>query len=222
MERASFYSLFRSGLEELALDVAPHVLDSFHEYLLLLMKWSQSMNLTAVREPEKIVVRHFLESLLLVKLLGNARTLVDVGSGAGFPGVPLGLAIPGMSVKLVESAGKKANFLRQLVRELAMPNVDVFHGRVENMADSPDHRRSFERATSRAVALSRRTLDAVARLLVPDGEFLVLAAGADQAYLDRLGRSLQGVRLAVTGVEEPSLPFERKPRRVIRLAPVGN
>jgi len=109
----------------------------FSTYLELLLKWNGKMNLTAVRQPEEIVTRHFGESLFAAELLhaklGSRIKLLDLGSGAGFPGLPIKIALPSLQVTLAESQQKKAMFLREAVRALAVTGVDVFHGRAEEL-----------------------------------------------------------------------------------------
>ena len=117
-------------------------------YLDLLVKWNARTNLTAIRDPEQIVQRHFGESLFTSRHLGpQTRTLLDLGSGAGFPGLPIALLHPEIAVTLAESQNKKAAFLREAVRTLELPNVTVWPNRAESL--SADRR--FDTVTLRAV-----------------------------------------------------------------------
>lgn len=115
-------------------------------YLDLLLKWNAKLNLTAVREPGAIVKRHFLESIQCAQLIPDVRTLLDFGSGAGFPGVPIAICRSEIKVTLAESQGKKVAFLREATRRLGL-NTEVFAGRVEEMSKE----RQFEAVTLRAV-----------------------------------------------------------------------
>ncbi len=111
----------------------PSIHDKLLIYLELIMKWNARINLTAIREPEEIVRRHFGESLFVGGQLGACRTLLDFGSGAGFPGVPIQLLRPEVQVTLAESQGKKAAFLHEVVRSLGL-TTEVWAGRVDEMA----------------------------------------------------------------------------------------
>lgn len=115
-------------------------------YLELILKWNARFNLTAIRTPEEIVRRHFGESLFVATRLGPCQTLLDFGSGAGFPGLPIQLLRPDLQVTLAESRSKKASFLREVVRSLGL-STEVWAGRVEAM---PAERR-FDAVTLRAV-----------------------------------------------------------------------
>jgi 16S rRNA (guanine527-N7)-methyltransferase len=133
-------------------------------YLDLLLRWNARTNLTAIREPEEIVRRHFGESLFAAAHLPECSMLLDLGSGAGFPGLPIQLARPGLQVTLAESQNKKASFLREAVRTLGLP-TEVWGDRVERM---PAERR-FDVVTLRAVDNPAVALELARGRLVPGG-----------------------------------------------------
>src|ERR1700689_1316592 len=135
----------RFSLDVAALD--ERVVDQFEGYLALLMKWNARVNLTGGRQPEEIVRRHFAESIFAAQQMPKqVKTLLDFGSGAGFPGIPIAICRPKIGVTLAESKGKKAAFLREAVRTLGLRS-EVWAGRVEEMASE----RVFDAVTLRAV-----------------------------------------------------------------------
>jgi len=135
-----------------------HVLPKLSLYLELLLKWNARTNLTAIREPEEIVRRHFGESLFAgLHLAPGANTVLDFGSGAGFPGLPIAILLPEITVTLAESQNKKATFLREVARTLALP-VEIWAARVETMPES----RVFHTVTLRAVDNMSAALSAAA------------------------------------------------------------
>jgi 16S rRNA (guanine527-N7)-methyltransferase len=139
-------------------------------YLDLLLRWNARTNLTAIRSPEEIVRRHFGESLFAGANLGEPLpdTLLDLGSGAGFPGLPIALLHPLIAVTLAESQNKKATFLREVVRTLELPNVEVWAGRAEDLAAG----RRFHTVALRAVDNMQAALAAAAEL--SEGQVLLL------------------------------------------------
>jgi 16S rRNA (guanine527-N7)-methyltransferase len=144
----------------------PRIYSQLAEYLALILKWNARTNLTAIRTPEEIVRRHFGESLFAAAHLGACPTLLDFGSGAGFPGLPIQLLRPEIQVTLAESQGKKAAFLREVVRTLALP-TEVWAARVESMPAS----RQFHTVALRAVdkmdaAIDEATTRASHQLLI--------------------------------------------------------
>jgi 16S rRNA (guanine527-N7)-methyltransferase len=162
------------------------LLDQLQLYLNLLLRWNARVSLTSVRNPEQIVTRHFGESLFAARVLtrhpgsraAKPRSLVDIGSGAGFPGVPIKLLIPEVELTLIESQNKKATFLREVVRTLELENVQVFGGRAEQWHSSADI------VTIRAVEQFARVVPVAADLVSEQG-MLCLLIGEDQIKASR-------------------------------------
>lgn len=141
------------GLAALGIALTPTQAAQLVRYRDLLLEWNKRINLTAVTEPAAVEVRHFLDSLVALPLLpSNARTLVDVGSGAGLPGLPLAIMRPDLSVTLVDSVGKKVRFLEYVSAHLALTNVRAVWARAEELGRQPEHRERYDVATARAVA----------------------------------------------------------------------
>jgi len=143
--------------------------ERFSLYLRLLLKWNAKMNLTAIRDEEEIIARHFVESIICARMLPSAvKTLLDYGSGAGFPGLPCAICRRDIRVTLAESQGKKALFLREAVRQLGVDAL-VHHGRVEQM----DRRVAFSAVVMRAVDRMKEVAEE-ASARVEDGGWLLL------------------------------------------------
>lgn len=134
--------------------LAPLQQNQFEVYLRLLMAWNERMNLTAVRDPHTIIERHFYDSLTCTAVTGdlNSRALIDIGTGAGFPGLPLKIAFPQLQLTLVESSAKKTDFLRTIVAELNLSQVQILAERAETVARLPAHRAQYDWAVARAVS----------------------------------------------------------------------
>jgi 16S rRNA (guanine527-N7)-methyltransferase len=186
------------GLEALELALAERARAQLIEYLALLAKWNRTYNLTAIREPLGMVSHHLLDSLAVLPHLSmpaSQARLADAGSGAGLPGIPLAVARPDWRVSLAESNQKKAAFLRQAVIELALANVEVYEGRVEEWTPAA----RFAVVVSRAFADLSEFIAACRHLVEPGG---VLAAMKGVHPKDTMGCSI--VRLTV-----PLLDAER-------------
>ena len=144
------------GAVELGVLLSPLQLDQFEIYFRELADWNQRMNLTSVVEYDEVQVKHFLDSLTVTLAApgGVARlgSVIDVGTGPGFPGLPLKLAFPGLRLALVESVGKKGEFLRHLVSILELSGVEVHTGRAERLAHEPELREAFDLVVTRALA----------------------------------------------------------------------
>jgi 16S rRNA (guanine527-N7)-methyltransferase len=175
MEAARIAQLLTPYLGEQTL--TDHQLSAISLYVDLLLKWNARMNLTAVRDPEQIVERHFGESLFAARHLltpSSEVSAADIGSGAGFPGIPIGIYAPGIKLTLIESHGKKAIFLREVARALGSTNINIFQARAE------DWDGAAELVTLRAVEKFESVLP-VAASLVAQGGTLALLIGAKQA-----------------------------------------
>ena len=152
-----------------ALGQPAHLRDPLLAFLHLLEKWNAAYNLTAVREPEKMVTHHVLDSLAAIPYL-HGRRIVDVGAGAGIPGIPLALACPELEFVLLDSNAKKTRFITQAVNELGLTNVTVERARAEDYRPT----RTFDTVISRAFASLAEMLDMTQHLGAPDGVFVAM------------------------------------------------
>lgn len=201
------------GLQELELD--PALRAPLIAYRDELERWNAAYNLTSVRDPVEMVTRHLLDSLALLPALRDVPVsrLIDVGSGAGLPGIPLALARPDWHVTVLDSNGKKARFLRHAVRTLGLPNVEVVEARAEQHApDVP-----YDAVVSRAFAVMAEFIDQTRNLLAPDGHWLAMKGRLDDNELAAIPSSVSVpsvVRLQVPGLhEERHLVIVRKSPR---------
>lgn len=126
----------------------------FERYYALLVEWNSRMNLTAITDPKGVVEKHFLDSLLLLEdvTFKDGDTLIDVGTGAGFPGIPLAIVCPSLQVDLLDSLRKRVGFLQTVIDELGLENAATYHDRAELFAKKPERRDHYDWATARAVA----------------------------------------------------------------------
>jgi len=158
-------SLQEVAQTRLGVSLSRRQLDAFAWYASELAAWNERFNLTAITDPASIEVKHFLDSLscLLALKARSGDRLVDVGSGAGFPGLPLKIVMPWLHVTLVEATGKKAEFCRHVVEGLALESVTVVHARAEDVGQMSEHRQTYHWAVARAVA----QLQVLAEYLMP-------------------------------------------------------
>lgn len=171
----------QSGLAELRLELPVDAREKLLAYLALLAKWNRAYNLTAIRDPLKMVTHHLLDSLAVLPELPAGR-LADIGSGAGLPGIPLAIAEPGRSVTLAEANHKKSAFLRQAVMELALTNAEVHHGRAERWRPAT----GFAVVIARGFAELVEFLAACRHLVAPGGVLAAMKGAHPRAELERL------------------------------------
>ena len=189
-----------AGLKAMQLELPELVIDKLLAYLLLLDKWNRVYNLTSVRKPTDMVSRHLLDSLALVPHLPPGR-IIDVGTGAGLPGIPLSIVFPERAVTLLDSNGKKTRFLVQAKGELGLDNVTVVHDRVENY--HPDLR--FDYVITRAFASVADILIGSRHLLTSNGQMLAMKGGVPEEELATLPEGYhldEVIPLRVPGLEQ--------------------
>lgn len=199
---AAARELLSAGLRSLSLNVTTAQFEQLSHYLDLLWRWNRHFNLTAVREREAMVTRHLLDSLSVLPVLPAGRIL-DVGAGAGLPGIPLAITTPDRNFVLLDSNGKKTRFMFQATSELRLPNCRVVQARVETWHD----RRPFDAVLSRAFASLADMVDTCAHLLAPQGVFLAMK-GRPTADELAAARSRADI-VAVTPLAVPGLDAER-------------
>jgi 16S rRNA (guanine527-N7)-methyltransferase len=198
----------RDGISRLELKGLPEGTEErLLAYLALLVKWNAAYNLTAVRQPEQMLVKHLLDSLsILPRMKGG--TLIDVGTGAGLPGLVLAIARPGLKVTLLDSNGKKVRFLRQVIAELQIANAEAVQSRVEAFDGK------FAVVTSRAFATLADMIEWSAHLLEEGGEFLAMKGVRPDEEVAALPPGFKAD--GVLALEVPFLGEERHLVRIVR------
>jgi 16S rRNA (guanine527-N7)-methyltransferase len=204
-----------AGARELNIRLTDHHLSAFETYYRELTAWNQRFNLTAITDREGVLVRHFLDSLSCLKVLpwadlaAGAR-VIDVGTGAGFPGLPLKIVCPGMRLTLLEATHKKVTYLEHIAQVLGLRDVEVIHMRAEELGRDPDHREEHDWAVARAVGematLAEYLLPLVqvgGAMLAQKGEDAAVEVQASDAAVTALGGSVrQLVPVELRGLAE--------------------
>lgn len=145
---------FNKGLDDLGISLSEEQMNQFLQYYELLIEKNKVMNLTAITEFDEVVEKHFLDSLAIVKVMDISKVskVMDIGSGAGFPGMPLKIAFPHLKITMVDSVNKKVNFINECIDKIGLHNVEAVHGRVEDLGHDGRYRESADLVVSRAVA----------------------------------------------------------------------
>ena len=149
-----FFELMKTASNDVGLEFTELQYEQFIKYMRLLQEWNEKINLTAITEDEEVIKKHFIDCIKSFKSepIRKAKAIIDVGTGAGFPGLPIAIMNQNVKVTLLDSLNKRINFLNLVVKELGLKNVTTIHSRAEDGARKPELREKFDVATSRAVA----------------------------------------------------------------------
>ncbi len=191
------------GIDQLGLDLSVDKINRLLDYIKLLSHWNKAYNLTAVRSLSAMIDKHILDSLSVVPFFAEHKSIIDIGSGPGLPGIVLAICYPNTTVTVVDSNGKKTRFMQHAASHLQLPNVTVINQRAENI----DSEQQYSTVTSRAFSSLADMLEKTAHLLLPGGRFLAMKGVYPTEELSELP---QGFKVcAVHEVQVPGLAAQR-------------
>lgn len=192
-------------------------LSSLETYMLLLQEWSKKMNLTSITEEKEVYIKHFYDSLLLSKFVKQNESVGDIGTGAGFPGVPLKIADSSLVVDLIEPTTKRCMFLSEVINNLKLTNINVINKRSEEL---PEKKESYDVVTSRAVASLNILLELSIPLLKMNGRMYALKGSSFNEEINAAKNALKELNCKVTDIYEFDLPEDLGHRAIIEITKI--
>ncbi len=169
-----FYHCLRDGADALGLNVSPGQVDLMVAHARQLQLWNAKMNLTAITDIRLVADKHFVDALAAVRYLERPARIMDMGSGAGFPAIPMKVICPDLNVTMVDAVRKKVSFLNHVVRTLTLDNISALHARVEDLASDPGHFQLYDGVTARGFANLGKLARLAAPMLAPGGRIYAL------------------------------------------------
>jgi 16S rRNA (guanine527-N7)-methyltransferase len=182
--------LIIAGAKSFGLQLEPDQTEQFAVHATEVIQWNQRMNLTSITRPLDIAIKHFLDSLAPAHLIAPGAALLDIGSGGGFPGIPLKVINPSSSVTLIDASRKKVNFIQHMIRTLNLDNTHALHSRAEELADDPAHMHRYDVVISRALSALDAFVALALPLLAEKGIIIALKGVVSQRELDDLKRNV--------------------------------
>lgn len=210
---------FEKQLKELKIELSEKQLHQLSEYYELLIQWNKVMNLTGLTEYEDVYEKHFLDSLSLIKVIDLQKTkkVIDIGTGAGFPGIPIKIAYPHLQITLLDSLKKRIGFLNEVVKKLGLEKVETIHGRAEDFAKDKQYRESYDLGVSRAVA----DLSVLSEYCLPyvkvGGSFISYKSDAAEEEIEKSEPAIQTLGGKIEKVVKFQLPETKIGRSFVRI-----
>lgn len=210
-----------AGLTELGIPYTGQMLEQLETYYEMMIEKNKVMNLTAVTEKDEVITKHFLDSLCFAKVYmaerkeGYSPKIIDIGTGAGFPGIPLKIFFPEIQIVLLDSLQKRINFLQDIVSALGLDGISCVHGRAEELSGKAEYREKFDYAVSRAVA----RLASLSELCVPfvreGGQFLAYKSEGATEEIDEAREALSTLGCKKVEILSYSIPQSDLPRKMV-------
>ena len=199
-------NLLVKGLSELGLTITEEQIEKFDKYYEMLIETNKVMNLTSITEYDEVIIKHFIDSLLVVNIfdINQSKKMIDVGTGAGFPGIPIKIMFPHLQITLLDSLNKRLKFLNDVIDELGLKNITTVHGRAEDIAHMDEYREKFSLCVSRAVA----NLSTLSEYCIPfineSGIFISYKSEFSEEETDNAKKAIKvlGGKIEATYIEE--------------------
>ena len=152
MEKQEFKAKLKEEAMQFGIELSEKQQDNFYNYMKLLLDWNEKINLTAITEPKEIITKHFVDSLSITSYINENDRILDIGTGAGFPGIPIKIVLEKNEITLLDSLNKRINFLNEVIEKLDLKNIQAVHGRAEEFNKIDENRENYDIIVSRAVA----------------------------------------------------------------------
>ena len=215
MEKKRFEEEMSKKSKILGVRFSVEQIEQFYKYMNLLIEWNEKMNLTAITEPKEIILKHFIDSITILKYIDDNSKLVDVGTGAGFPGVPLSIMNPTLKITLVDSLNKRLIFLQEVVKELNLKNIEIVHARAEEFGQNKKYREKFDIATTRAVANLATLSEYLVPLVKIGGKIISMKASNAKEEINDAQKAIEVLGGKIEKIEEFDLPKSDIGRTII-------
>ena len=215
MKKEEFKKVLYEKVKKIGIELKEEQLEKFYLYMNILLEWNEKINLTAITNEEEIILKHFVDSLTINKYIEEGKSIIDVGTGAGFPGIPIKILREDLKVTLLDSLNKRINFLNEVIEKLDLKNIECIHGRAEEFGKNKNYREKYDFATSRAVA----NMSTLSEYLIPfvkvGGKVLAMKGDKSEEELEEAKKAIKLLGGKVENTDNFYLPDSDIKRNII-------
>lgn len=215
MKKEEFKKVLYEKTKQIGIELTEEQLEKFYLYMNILLEWNEKINLTAITNEEEIILKHFVDSLTINKYIEDSKSLIDVGTGAGFPGIPIKILRQDLKITLLDSLNKRINFLNEVIEKLELKNIECIHGRAEEFGKNKNYREKYDISTSRAVA----NMSTLSEYLIPfvkiGGKVLAMKGDKAEEELEEAKKAIKLLGGKVENIDNFYLPNSDIKRSII-------
>lgn len=220
MEVKEFQQKLNELSQKINIQLEEKQINQFYTYMNLLLQWNEKINLTAITDPNEIILKHFIDSMTIMSYLEKNKNIVDVGTGGGFPGIPVKIVNEKINMTLLDSLNKRINVLKEIINTLNLDNISAIHARVEEFGQNKENREKFDIATSRAVAKLNILSEYMLPLVKVGGKCICMKGPDIEVEIEESKKAIELLGGKIDEIKKFTLPESNLERTIIVISKI--